>query len=292
MKRALALATLLGVFSVHAAQAGETDRCAPMPVTHHVASAIAQPAPRGTVIASLNMAGRADIRDVLVAWARQRAIDVLLLQEVGGQSEDGERFVTTLGERLGFHVAYAPANRLDETHTQGLAIVSRQPLNEVHAVGLTYHRLRFRSRCRISLAATVATAEGPIRAVNVHLDTRINSGTRIEQLTPVVERLAMDPRPQIIGGDFNTMNVGWFNSMWPFPYLQRQAAAVRSFLEGEGFYTPFVDTRPTFKFPAFPLRLDWLYLKGLSATDWTVDDVDVTDHRGIWARVTGAASSD
>ena len=292
MTRALALAMLFGAVSGPPAQAGQTGPCAPMPVTHRVASTIEQPAPRGTVIASLNMAGRADIRDVLVAWARQRAIDVLLLQEVGGQSEDGERFVTALGDRLGYHVAYAPANRFDETHTQGLAIVSRQPLKEVQAAGLTYNRLRFRSRCRIALAATVSTAEGPIRAVNLHLDTRINSGTRIEQLTPVVERLAVDQRPQIIGGDFNTMDVGWFRSMWPFPYLQRQAAAVRTFLQREGFYTPFVDTRATFKFPAFPLRLDWLYLKGLSATDWTVDDVAVTDHRGIWARVTGAASSE
>lgn len=263
-----------------------------MPVTHRVASPSDPTARHGLVIASLNMAGRPDIGEVIRAWARQRAIDVLLLQEVGDVSKGGEGFVATLGERLGFHAAYAPARRLNNAHTQGLAIVSRHPLTEVRVDGLTYNRLRFKSKCRIALAATVESSEGPIRVVNLHLDTRINTDTRVAQLTPVVEGLGGDARPQVIGGDFNTMNVGWLHSMWPFPYFQRQAAGVRSFLIGEGFYTPFVGTKSTFKLPGFPLRLDWLYLKGLRAIDWTVDDVALTDHRGIWARVTGPASSD
>jgi hypothetical protein len=34
-----------------------------------------------------------------------------------------------------------------------------------------------------------------------------------------------------------------------------------------------------------PIRLDWLYLKRLEAVDWSVDDVPLSDHRGVWARV-------
>jgi endonuclease/exonuclease/phosphatase (EEP) superfamily protein YafD len=33
-----------------------------------------------------------------------------------------------------------------------------------------------------------------------------------------------------------------------------------------------------------PIRLDWLYLKGLTPLDWNVDNVPLSDHRGIWAK--------
>jgi hypothetical protein len=41
----------------------------------------------------------------------------------------------------------------------------------------------------------------------------------------------------------------------------------------------------TFKFFHLPLRLDWLYLKQLTPLDWNVDTIPLTDHRGVWARV-------
>jgi endonuclease/exonuclease/phosphatase family metal-dependent hydrolase len=233
----------------------------------------------------LNIAGNPRIGDVLAAWARGRAFDVLLLQEVGGRSHDGASFVTTLSHRLGYEFAYAPADRLGVTETQGLAILSRHRLEEVRTFPLKYHRLRFRSRCRIALGATVMTRDGPVRVMNVHLDTRINSRDRIAQMAPVLEELDDIDGPQIIGGDFNTMNIRWFRSMWPFPYLQRQAAAIRTRLGGNGFHTPFSGGRPTLRFLGIPLRLDWLYLKRLEAVDWDVDTIRFTDHRGVWARV-------
>jgi endonuclease/exonuclease/phosphatase (EEP) superfamily protein YafD len=122
--------------------------------------------------------------------------------------------------------------------------------------------------------------------MNVHLDTRINSRQRLAQLAPLLDALDAADGPQIIGGDFNTMNIWWFRTMWPFPYLQRQVAAVRTRLAGNGFHTPFRRGRPTFRFLGLPLRLDWLYLKGLEAVDWNVDTVRFTDHRGVWVRAT------
>ena len=32
-------------------------------------------------------------------------------------------------------------------------------------------------------------------------------------------------------------------------------------------------------------RLDWLYLKQLTALDYGVDTVPLTDHRGVWTRM-------
>ena len=285
--RIVSLVTLLGGVCIGSTLVEAATPCTPMPVTTHAAqTADRQPQLHGVSVASLNMAGRPDIGDELAEWARQRAIDVLLLQEVGAKSADGAQFIAALSNRLGFHSVYAPADLLGKGQTQGLAIVSRNPIDDAQITVLSHHHLRFRSRCRIALAATVSTADGPVRLVNVHLDTRINTEDRLAQLAPILEGLEHDQRPQIIGGDFNTMDVGWFQSMWPLPYAQHQAKAVRTLMAHEGFHTPFVDTRATFKLMGLPLKLDWLFLKGITALDWSVDEARLSDHRGVWARVT------
>jgi endonuclease/exonuclease/phosphatase family metal-dependent hydrolase len=237
-------------------------------------------------VASLNMAGQARIADALATWTRDRSVDVLLLQEVGHASGDGETFMSALNALLGAGFAYAPADLVGNGHTQGLAIVSRYPLRDIRVHRLDYFRLRFRSRCRIALAAIVETPAGPLRVVNVHLDTRINTKSRLAQLAPALDALRSVDGPRIIGGDFNTMNIGWFRTMWPLPYVQHQSAAVRALLSSAGFHTPFTGDPPTFRVLGIPLWLDWLYVADLEALDWAVDRIRFTDHRGVWARVT------
>jgi endonuclease/exonuclease/phosphatase (EEP) superfamily protein YafD len=237
-------------------------------------------------IASVNIAGEGQTADILASWTQQRSLDVLLLQEVGHASTEGRTYIAQLSERMGVHYAYAPAELLENGHTHGLAIVSRFPLDEVQAQPLAYHRLRFRSRCRIALAATVKTPGRPIRVVNVHLDTRINTRDRVAQLTPVLDALHGFTGPSIVGGDFNTMNIRWFRTMWPFPYLQRQSSAVHAMFATAGFQTPLRGGPATFRFLGLPLRLDWIFVKDLTPLEWGVDAVRFTDHRGVWASVT------
>ena len=233
-------------------------------------------------IASLNIAAKMQIGDVVSAWMGQRTIDVLLLQEVGLGSDEGESLVAALSTRLGFHYAYA---RSSDPNSQGLAIVSRYPLADVRSQLLKHHQLRFRSRCRIALAATVMTGGHSVRVTDVHLDTRINSDNRVAQLSPVLDLSSGFDGAQIIGGDLNTMNIGWFRTMWPLPFLQRQATAVRQWFASVGYHTPLVDSPATFRVLGLPLKLDWLYLKRLEPIDWGVDPVKLTDHRGVWLRV-------
>src|SRR5262245_24862476 len=123
--------TLAAVLSGACIAPVEADtRCTPMPVAGRAAPpADHQQHTHGLSVASLNMAGRPDIGDELAAWAQQRAIDVLLLQEVGAKSVDGAQFIAALSERLGFHSVYAPADLLGKGQTQGLAIVSRNPID-------------------------------------------------------------------------------------------------------------------------------------------------------------------
>ena len=264
--------------------------CSPLPVVEHAAATPASaPTDSALTIASVNIAGKAAISDALDALSRQRDIDILLLQEVGDRSMDGAEFTAQLANRLGYHAAYAPADRLDGPATQGLAILSRTKLDDVQLYALPYHQLRFRSRCRIALEATVATPSGPVRVVNVHLDTRINSEDRVAQLAPIFDRLDRLEIAQIIGGDFNTMPVHWFRSMWPLPWIRHQAEAVAERMNADGFHTPFNHHRATLKLIGLPIHLDWVYVKRLQAVDWCVKSVPLSDHRGIWIRVRSAA---
>ena len=264
--------------------ASASNPCLPLPVIERAAAPAEQPPKDMLTIASLNMAGQPRIADALAAWTELRGIDVLLLQEVGPTVSDGEKFVLAMSARLGFNVVFAPAYS-PQTYHQGLAIMSRYPLHDVHVDLLPYHHLHFRWRCRNVLAVTVVTTAGSIRMVDVHLDTRINSRDRVAQLTPVVDSLKQTDGPQIVGGDFNTANIGWLDSTWPFPWAQHQPAAVRAVMAMAGFETPFGKSSPTFKLLGLPLKLDWIFLKGLSSFDWSVDDVRYSDHRGIWAHV-------
>jgi endonuclease/exonuclease/phosphatase family metal-dependent hydrolase len=285
MKLAYCLGACLVSVFIATARIEAVGPCVAMPITQRAATSPPAQSPDSLSIASLNMHHDGRVSDGVAAWVRERGVDVLLLQEVGDGSANGAALADALSDRLGYHLAYAGVDRLGDAATQGLAVLSRYPLNDVRKYPLKYHDLAFRSRCRIALAAVVATINGPVQVMNVHLDTRINSRKRIAQLAPLIEAFDLGDGPQIIGGDFNTMNIGWFLSMLPLPYLQRQAAAVRTRLGGQGFQTPFIGGRPTFKFLGLPLRLDWLFLKRVEALDWSVDDVRFTDHRGVWARV-------
>jgi endonuclease/exonuclease/phosphatase family metal-dependent hydrolase len=269
----------------------EPPPCAPGPLYQAAAApatATLPPSASGPLtLASLNIAGESRIAEALAAWARHRAVDVLFLQEVGGDDEDGASFAAALSERLGFGSAYSPARPYgDSGNQQGLAIVSRYPLTDVSVRTLPYNRLSFRSRCRIAVAATVHTPVGPIRVVNVHLDTRINKARRLAQVEAAIAALNGFDGPRVVGGDFNSADFAWIGSAWPVPFVQKQARAVQERMSVEGFATPFGDARGTYPllgFGGLAFKLDWLFLSpDLEATGSGVDDVPITDHRGIW----------
>ena len=295
------MALCLAWLCISSPETGAASPCEPPKVARHVVDGVTgAPAPDSLTVASFNIHGGYRIIDPLVAWVESRALDVVVLQEVGNQTMDGDAIAMELAGRLGFHAAYVPTRR-EEGFTQGLAMLSRYPLDDLRIEPLPYHNLRFRSRCRVALSATVLTGAHTVRVVNLHLDTRINSGSRVAQLGPVLERLREDGAAQsaahgvapgladgvaqIVAGDFNTITVGWWQSTLPLPFAQHQGAAVSAAMTAEGFVTPFGETRATFKFAGLPLRLDWIYLKRLAALDWSVDDVPFSDHRGIWTRV-------
>ena len=212
-----------------------------------------------------------------------RQADVLLLQEVVYSHDIPEGMPVSLARRLGYWLAFAPADRMDQTTVRGLAILSRLPLRDGEIIPLDRQNLGFKQRCRIGLGVTAEGSCGPLRIFNVHFDSRINSEARLRQLRPILQSAAVFNGPRIIGGDFNTANFFWIGHLLPLPYLQFQGQAVREVLQAQGYATPFENTGRTFAY--LPLKLDWIFFKDLQTLEAGVATVPFSDHQGLWARV-------
>jgi endonuclease/exonuclease/phosphatase family metal-dependent hydrolase len=208
--------------------------------------------------------------------AEVAAFDVLLVQEI--EAYPGDRRAARLAERLGVGYVYAPA-RVEGEGTHGLAILSGLELTGVQVMELPFADLGFHSRRRIALAADV----GGVRVVNVHLDTRINAGERVEQLRPAVVGL---PEIAVVAGDFNTNPFVWAGSVVPVAPASTtgagdQAAVVDDFM-GELGFAGGVD-EPTQQAGPLELRLDAIYVRGVAAGEAHVArGVDGSDHWPLW----------
>jgi endonuclease/exonuclease/phosphatase family metal-dependent hydrolase len=165
----------------------------------------------------------------------------------------------------------------------GLAVLSRYPLLDQRTYKLKPQNLIFRSRKRIALAVTILTPDGPVRVINVHLDTRINPGERIAQLGPALDDASCFFGPAVIGGDFNTNDMQWVSNVVPIPYRGWQAARVRVLMESRGYRTPFQSRLATFRH--LGMQLDWIYAAGLQPVGHGIDAIAFSDHHAVWTRL-------
>lgn len=157
--------------------------------------------------------------------------DLLLLTELDyGMARSGNRFVAQeIARELGLNYAFAPvyiplqkgsgveSDMAGENTVSihGLAMLSRFPLKNVHAVPLPNGKDKMWGKeKRIGyLRALVADIEHPagdFRAVTVHLDAHCSRAHRRMQIKLILDHLdTLSPLPVIIGGDWNTTT---FNS--------------------------------------------------------------------------------
>ena len=192
--------------------------------------------------------------------------DVWLLQEMEAFPAEGKSRTQRLAEALRLNYVYAPA-RLKEAGdgTHGLAVLSRFPLSNVEIIPLRQFKLGVNTRRRIALGVTLELGERRLRVYNVHLDTRINAGERIEQLRDVVEAARRQPlREVILGGDFNTNPIYWLLPLLPV-FHSNQAKAVDDYMMQEGFAAPFADKGGTVSKWYGKYRVDAVYGRGLAA---------------------------
>jgi endonuclease/exonuclease/phosphatase family metal-dependent hydrolase len=185
-----------------------------------------------------------------------------------------------LAGRLGYFVAFSPA--APGVYDQGLALVSRYPITGTAIQRLKACNLRFHCRQRFALSANIRTPWGDVRVWNAHLDTRINSQERTEQLQPVLDAAARHSGPRLIGGDFNTNDWRWLGNVIPVPGGPLHGQAVRQVMQRNGFATPFANSITTF--PVFHRHLDWIYVRDLKPLGSSVEPAPFSDHNAIWAR--------
>lgn len=238
-------------------------------------------------IATLNIADERDLEKILKAVHSIRdgeSLDVLMLQEVEHSRVDNPEVVPVLADSLGMNCAYAAEDVLKEGTPRALATLSRHPIKESKKIQLKRFDRVFNPRGRIALAVGVELPFGQLWTFNVHLDTRINSSQRVEQLGEVFRFSLGIQGPQVIAGDFNSADVLWLAHIVPVPFLERQGDNMQVAMEGHKFFTPFLSTGPTIKL--LPLKLDWIYLRGLRAVSWAVKRVPHSDHHALLVQAT------
>ncbi|MBV9083056.1 MAG: endonuclease/exonuclease/phosphatase family protein [Acidobacteriaceae bacterium] len=232
--------------------------------------------------ASLNLAKEPDADKVLRTifnTPRLRDTDLFLFQEVVNEGSNSS-VAEEIAGRLGYSAGFEPAPSSD--YDQGLAVVSRYPITSVQTRRLKACDLRFRSRNRFAMRATLQTPWSDLRVWNVHLDTRINAEQRLNQLRPVIDEASRDSRPQLIGGDFNTNELYWLRNIVPVPGGPSHGPMIRNAMKEHGFETPFAGTLNTF--PALGRHLDWIFLRDLTPVETSVQAVPFSDHNAIWVR--------
>jgi endonuclease/exonuclease/phosphatase (EEP) superfamily protein YafD len=234
------------------------------------------------MVGSLNIAMEEDpnvIAQEIRTAPNLRDADVIFFQEVVNQNHTS--VAEAVARQLGRRVAFASP---DGVLTKGgLAILSRHPMADQRVHKLKPQNLVFRSRKRIALAVTVLTPDGPVRVINVHLDTRINPAERVAQLGPALDDASCFYGPAVIGGDFNTNDMQWVSNVVPIPYKGWQAARVRILMESRGYRTPFQTRAPTFHHMG--MQLDWIYVAGLDAVGHGIDPIAFSDHDAVWTRL-------
>ena len=166
------------------------------------------------------------ILDALKNHARLKDKDILMLPELDyGMARSGNRFVAQeLASELGLNYAFAPIyialqkgsgveSEMAGENTasiHGLAMFSRYPMKNVHAVPLPNGKDKMwgKEKRLGYLRAIVADIEHPageFRAVTVHLDVHCSRDHRRRQVHIILDHLAtLPPLPTIIGGDWNT----------------------------------------------------------------------------------------
>ncbi|HEX8707966.1 MAG TPA: endonuclease/exonuclease/phosphatase family protein [Pyrinomonadaceae bacterium] len=251
----------------------------------------AQPAPASLKIVSYNIRWRGgeDLRRLTALLKDDREIggaSIIGLQEVDRNKKRTGNINTArlMAEELGMYYAWAappPAAGSKENPQEeetGVAILSLYPLTDVTRIVLPYEGPG--GRRRVALGATARVGAANVRIYSVHGETRIGVRQKLEQFRAVLNDLAQHQKAEraVVLGDFNT----WERSAVP--------DTTRLFIEA-GFSTPFPDNLTTWKTFFVELKLDWLWLRGLSATAYGVDKkVGFSDHWPLWVTVTTGES--
>lgn len=289
--------------------------------------AAAEPPPGRTLCVAAWNAERLKHRAASAALVAASGADLLLLAETDiGMARSGNRHTTAelaadCGMGYAFGVEFVELGLGDDRERvwhrgevnrigfHGNALLTRLPIRDVALIRLDDGALWWldapqgqrRLGWRMAVAARIETGFGPLVAVSVHLESKTDAADRARQmarLVAVVDRLAAD-MPVVIGGDCNTKAldsdpVAWRDDPAAHEPLFAAMAAAGFAWRTANTEEPTMRMLPDGK-PQPPFhRLDWLFVRGLAASDAAVlpavDDqgAAISDHDLVRADMDGA----
>ena len=245
---------------------------------------LAAPAEDTFSVMSLNLAMQDDVGRLVegIRLVGGDTADVLVFQEVlqvKGQPSVADR----IAAELGLEAAFRPSFNIGGDRSIGLATLSRFPIVDARALPLKKFSLLYRSRERTALRVTLDTPAGQLRTYNVHLDTRINGGDRVDQVAGIIEDIDMAPGSALVAGDFNTNDNFWLLHTIPLPFLGRQGSSLEHYMARHGLRSAF-DRGATHD--TLRMRLDWMFLKDMRATARAIHPTAVSDHHALLVSLT------
>ncbi len=207
---------------------------------------------------------------------------VFVLQESEWYPGQVSSTVQPIADRLGMNYAYVPEWEMSPGHTQGIAILSAFPLENVMRMQLPLAG----PHPRAALSADVVVGDQTIHIVTVHLELRTNAAQRLAQLRPAIIDA---PETTIVAGDFNMVPAEWLGDPG-VPVLSGsdaidQSKAVDSYMTALGFATPTKDSGPTSGAYGITGRLDAVYTRGVGVTPGAAPHVGPSDHWPLWVTI-------
>ncbi len=245
--------------------------------------ASAKPLPRELRVVTFNLHGQPGdvIARALESDRALRDADLIVLEEVHGHH--GCSSACEIARAFGYHAVYEP-EFVDRDGTDGVAIVSRAPLDSAQVIELPYYNVHLTDeRRRAALAATVRVAGQPLTVYAVHLTNRLTVAQRRHQIEPVIAHASRQRTPVIIAGDFNTSPFTWVAHVIPI-LTTTQDDRFEALMRAHGYATPVAESGPTSRW--LGMKLDAIYTRGFSTQRFaTADASDVSDHLALWAQL-------
>lgn len=189
--------------------------------------------------------------------------DVLLLQEMD------ERGTAAIATALGMNYVYYPAS-VHSHHGRnfGNAVLARWPITASEKLLLPYQNPK-NGQQRIAVRAVLAIGQTPLVVYSVHTETIwLSAPRRQAQVAALLQRVAAEPGPVIVGGDFNTLTAS------SVVRLTGQFAALGLYAAPAGASSSFA---------GLTFTLDHLFLRSLTpSAAGTWSGTNASDHAPVW----------
>lgn len=192
--------------------------------------------------------------------------DIILLQEMD------EHSIEKVAQALHYNYIYYPA-AIHRRHNRqfGNSILSKWPLNEPTKIILSDNFGGLKHN-RIAARALIDLGDQQVVAYSAHLDmVWMLPGQNKTQVDTLVEQVAMEDVPAIVGGDFNSWSSG-------------SIATLEAYFENIGLVRVSKGTGPTIEtYGGLKLTLDHVFASEIFESQAGVwQQPEVSDHSALW----------